>query len=68
MELITLSISGSLALLIAEMLDRLRGLRRHVAEPRADHTGSMRTIGNCRHESLRIRFGTNLLKLQIRED
>ena len=32
MELIMLSISGSLALLIAEMLDQLRGLRRHVAE------------------------------------
>ena len=35
MELITLSISGSLALLIAEMLDQLGGLRRHVVEPYA---------------------------------
>ena len=39
MELIMLSISGSLALLIAEMLDQLRGLRRHVAEPHARSHG-----------------------------
>ena len=39
MELIMLSISGSLALLIAEMLAQLRGLRRLVAEPHARSLG-----------------------------
>ena len=66
MELIMLSISGSLALLIAEMLDQLRGLERHVAEPlnrTLDHAGSMQTIGNCQHEGLRVRFGSVPLKL-----
>ena len=59
MELIMLSISGSLALLIAEVLDQLRGLGRHVAEPlnrTLDHAGSMQTIGNCQHEGLRVRW------------
>ena len=66
MELIMLSISGSLALLIAEMLDQLRGLGRHVAEPlnrTLDHAGSMQTISNCQHEGLRVRFGSVPLKL-----
>ena len=63
MELIMLSISGALALLIAEMLDQLRGLRRHVAEPHArSHGLDARRIGNCQHEGLRVGFGSTLLK------
>jgi len=46
MELIMLSISGSLALLIAEMLEQLPGLRRHVAEPHARSDG----FGNRQYE------------------
>jgi len=56
MELIMLSISGSLALLIAEMLDQLRGLDGTSLNCTPDHAGSMQTIGNCQHEGLRVRF------------